>query len=51
MNEPERDFKITIIFLISDRGEELFCKVTLDLMTKWSLFLLNQQGNHQIFRL
>jgi hypothetical protein len=34
MNESEPDFKITIIFLISGRGEELFCKVMVDPMTE-----------------
>jgi len=39
---PEPNFKITIIFLISGRGAELFCKVVIDPMIKRSLFLLNQ---------
>ncbi len=31
---PEPDFKITIIFLISGKGAELFCKMILDQLTK-----------------
>lgn len=45
---PEPDFKITIIFLINGRGAELFYTLIVDLITKWSLFLLNQQGNNHI---
>lgn len=42
MNMPEPDFKITIIFLISGRGAKLFYTLIVDLIAKWSLFLLNQ---------
>jgi len=38
MKMPEPDFKITIIFLISVREAELFCKVMFDAMTKQVYF-------------
>jgi len=31
---PEPDFKITIIFLISGKRAKLFCKATIDPVTK-----------------